>query len=251
MSALLLVFELPVATPPKKIYWSRHLGHAPARHFLDGETGKAAEEEGRGRVAKACVMCGYGVDRMCVEILLHLEDAVTSATDDIEIAIIRPGVCGRVYHVLASEKQKRKKVEKPTFEDGLIVSAIISSSSLIAGRVSRLRVDKLKGGVPEHPLFRNKPHSGVTNTNPQYQTSFFPSILFRFSLSFLHFEALSMAKQYTEEDIRHAYAEAVRTNNLRASARNWAIPPTSLHRRLNGALPHSVAHQNYQRLSVT
>lgn len=155
MSALLLVFELPVATPPKKIYWSRHLGHAPARHFLDGETGKAAEEEGRGRghsqpqgrirfagrVAKACVMCGYGVNRMCVEILLHLEDAVASATDDIEIAIIRPGVCGRVYHVLASEKQKRKKVEKPTFEDGLIVSAIISSSSLIAGRVSRLRVD--------------------------------------------------------------------------------------------------------------
>jgi len=60
-----------------------------------------------------------------------------------------------------------------------------------------------------------------------------------------------MAKQYTEEDMRHACAEAVRTNNLHASARNWAIPPTSLHRRLNGALPHSVAYQNYQRLSVT
>jgi len=54
-----------------------------------------------------------------------------------------------------------------------------------------------------------------------------------------------MAKQYTEEDMRHAYAEAVRTNNLHTSARNWAIPPASLHHRLNSALPHSVAHQNY------
>jgi len=54
-----------------------------------------------------------------------------------------------------------------------------------------------------------------------------------------------MAKQYTEEDIRHACAKAVRTNNLHTSARNWAIPPASLHRRLNSALPYLVAHQNY------
>ena len=53
---------------------------------------------------------------------------------------------------------------------------------------------KLKRGILEHPLFRNKLHLGVINTNPQYQTSFLPSIFFRFSPSFLHFEALLMAK---------------------------------------------------------
>jgi len=78
---------------------------------------------------------------------------------------------------------------------------------------------KSEGGFPEHPLFRNKPHSGITTTHNKTKTLLLPSVLFRFSSSFLHSEALSMDKQYSEEDMRKACAEAVRTNNLRASAR--------------------------------
>jgi 4-hydroxybenzoate polyprenyltransferase len=59
-----------------------------------------------------------------------------------------------------------------------------------------------------------------------------------------------MEQQYTEDDMRNACAEYAKTNKLRATARNWAIPPSTLRIRLNGALPRSVAHQDYQRLSV-
>ena len=62
--------------------------------------------------------CDCGVDKMRVDILFHLKDVVvTSATDDVESAIIIRS--GRVCHVLASEKQKRKMAEKATFEDGV------------------------------------------------------------------------------------------------------------------------------------
>jgi hypothetical protein len=67
------------------------------------------------RVDDARMSCGCGVDKMRVDILFHLKDVVTSATDDVESAIIR---FGRVCHVLGRDKQKRKKAEKPTFEDG-------------------------------------------------------------------------------------------------------------------------------------
>ncbi|KAK3372941.1 hypothetical protein B0T24DRAFT_621773, partial [Lasiosphaeria ovina] len=60
-----------------------------------------------------------------------------------------------------------------------------------------------------------------------------------------------MAISYTEEDLRKACAEAQRTRRLRSVARRWAIPPTTLYRRLNGALPRSVAHEDQQRLSIT
>jgi len=60
-----------------------------------------------------------------------------------------------------------------------------------------------------------------------------------------------MAIQYTEEDLRKAAAEASRTLKLRSIARQWAIPPSTLHSRLRGALPRSVAHEDQQRLTVT
>jgi len=59
-----------------------------------------------------------------------------------------------------------------------------------------------------------------------------------------------MEQQYTEHDMRNACEEYARTGQLRATARNWAIPPSTLRIRLNGALPRSVAFQDYQRLSV-
>jgi len=89
----------------KKPYRSRRLGHATACHSLDGETGEAAQEEGRGRdgrgrsrpqgrirfgsrVDDARMSCDCGVDKMGVDILFHLKDVViTSATDDVESAI--------------------------------------------------------------------------------------------------------------------------------------------------------------------
>lgn len=60
-----------------------------------------------------------------------------------------------------------------------------------------------------------------------------------------------MEQQYTESDMRNACQEYAKTGLLRATARNWAIPPSTLRLRLNGALPRSIAYQDYQRLSVT
>ena len=57
--------------------------------------------------------CDYSVHKVRVDTLLHLQ-AASASNDDIEFAIIR---FRRVCYILASEKQKRKKVEKPTFKD--------------------------------------------------------------------------------------------------------------------------------------
>ena len=58
-----------------------------------------------------------------------------------------------------------------------------------------------------------------------------------------------MEIQYTEEDLRKVYEEAVRTRRLRKVARKWNIPPSTLYNRLHGSLPRKVAHQDEQRLT--
>ena len=38
---------------------------------------------------------------------------------------------------------------------------------------------------------------------------------------------------------------------IRKTARKYHVPPSTLRDRLKGVLPHSVAHQDFQRLSTT
>ena len=53
-----------------------------------------------------------------------------------------------------------------------------------------------------------------------------------------------MEIQYTEEDLRKAYEEAVRTRRLRKVARKWNIPPSTLYNRLYSLLPRKVTYQD-------
>jgi len=69
------------------------------------------------------------------------------------------------------------------------------------------------------------------------------SISYQFFSFFLNLFIFEMAISYTEEDLRKACDEAQRTRRLRSVTRRWAIPLATLYRRLNGALPRSVAHE--------
>ena len=54
---------------------------------------------------------------------------------------------------------------------------------------------------------------------------------------------------YSEFDMRAACAEAKKIGRVRKAARKFHVPYTSLRNRLNGILPHAVAHQASQKLS--
>ena len=58
-----------------------------------------------------------------------------------------------------------------------------------------------------------------------------------------------MEIRYTEEDLRKACEEAVKTRRLRKVPRKWNIPPSTLYNRLHGSLPRKVPHQDEQRLT--
>jgi hypothetical protein len=55
---------------------------------------------------------------------------------------------------------------------------------------------------------------------------------------------------WSELDIRAACLEVQRTGGIRNAAKKYQIPYATLHGRLNGTLPHKVAHQDSQRLSI-
>ena len=56
--------------------------------------------------------------------------------------------------------------------------------------------------------------------------------------------------QWTEFDMRTACAAVKAGLLIRKAARQYAILYTTLRGRLAGHLPHAVAHQDYQRLSM-
>ena len=56
---------------------------------------------------------------------------------------------------------------------------------------------------------------------------------------------------YVEFDLREACKAVLGGARINKTARKYRIPPTTLRDRLKGVLPHSVAHQNFQKLSMT
>ena len=55
---------------------------------------------------------------------------------------------------------------------------------------------------------------------------------------------------WTETDMREACLEVRRIGGIRRAARKFHIPYPTLRGRLSGRLPHAVAHQDQQRLSM-
>jgi len=56
--------------------------------------------------------------------------------------------------------------------------------------------------------------------------------------------------KWTEFNMRTACAAVKAGLPIRKAAQRYAIPYTTLQGRLAGHLPHAVAHQDYQRLSI-
>jgi len=55
---------------------------------------------------------------------------------------------------------------------------------------------------------------------------------------------------YVEFDMREAYKAVHGGARIRKTARKFQVPYSTLRDRLHGVLPHSVAHQDFQKLSV-
>jgi 4-hydroxybenzoate polyprenyltransferase len=55
---------------------------------------------------------------------------------------------------------------------------------------------------------------------------------------------------WSEFDMRTACLEVRKVGGIRKAAKKYQIPYTTLYGRLNGTLPHTVAHQDFQRLSI-
>jgi len=60
---------------------------------------------------------------------------------------------------------------------------------------------------------------------------------------------MTMVCTYSENDLRNACEQVLRTGRVKAASDERAVPYTTLRDRLKGTLPHKVAHQE-QRLSV-
>ncbi|KAK3342197.1 hypothetical protein B0T25DRAFT_560186 [Lasiosphaeria hispida] len=95
-------------SPRSLCHHSWHSRHAPACHFLDGKTGEAAEDKGRGRngggrsrpqvrVCYHALMSGrHSLDKLRSGIFLHLEGVASGMADYVEISIARLNGCGCV-----------------------------------------------------------------------------------------------------------------------------------------------------------
>ena len=106
---------------------------------------------------------------------------------------------------------------------------------------------RAKSPYPEakHPPKRNNPNMAPATQPPQYKRQLRAQFFLNSFPSFFNSFLFAMTVDYTEEDLRKAADEAVKTKKLRPVARRWHILPFTLYKRLNGALPRSVAYQDY------
>ena len=61
---------------------------------------------------------------------------------------------------------------------------------------------------------------------------------------------MTMVRTYSENDLRNACEQVLQKGKVKAASDEWAVLYTTLCDQLKGILPHKVAHQGQQQLSV-